>query len=80
LLSVVLKVLPQHSHKPIVNSVLLPCLSGLPAIFQVFTGFLTSFPQDGHFAMIITVLECYHMDQHKTLAVDTGENVKKRFF
>jgi hypothetical protein len=47
-------------------------LSGLPAIFQVFTGVLTSFPQDGHFAMIIPVLECYHMNQHKTLAVDTG--------
>jgi len=37
LLIVVLKVLPQHSHRPIVNSVLFPALSGFPAIFQVFS-------------------------------------------
>jgi hypothetical protein len=55
-------------------------LSGLPAIFQVFTGVLASFPQDGHFAMVIPVLECYHMNQHKTLAVDLSEGAKKGLF
>jgi len=55
-------------------------LSGLPAIFQVFTGFLASFPQDGHFAMFIPVLECYHMNQHKTFAVDECKNFAKAFF
>jgi hypothetical protein len=50
LLSVVLKVLPQHSHKPIVSSVLFPALSGLPAIFQDFLG-ATSLPHVGHFAI-----------------------------
>jgi hypothetical protein len=63
-----------------VSCVRFPFLSGLPAIFQVFTGFLASFPQDGHFAMIITVLECYHMTQHKTLAVDARKNVEKGLF
>ena len=47
---VVLKVLPQHSHRPMVSSVLFPALSGLPAIFQVFFG-VTSFPHLGHFAI-----------------------------
>jgi hypothetical protein len=31
----------------------LPCLSGLPAIFQVFFAVFTSFPHVGHFAMVI---------------------------
>ena len=53
LLSTVLKVLPQHSHSPIVSSVLFPVLSGLPAIFQVFLG-ATSFPHLGHFAIFIS--------------------------
>jgi len=30
--------------------------------------------------MIITVLECYHMYQDKTLAVDTSKNVEKGLF
>jgi hypothetical protein len=49
LLIVVLKDLPQHSHKPIVSSILFPALSGLPAIFQVFLE-ATSLPHVGHFA------------------------------
>jgi hypothetical protein len=57
-----------------VSWVRLPFLSGLPAIFQVFVGFLTSFPQVGHFAMVIPNLGCYHMHQHKTLAVDERKN------
>jgi hypothetical protein len=31
----------------------LPLLSGLPAIFQVFLGVLTSFPHEGHLAIMI---------------------------
>jgi hypothetical protein len=30
--------------------------------------------------MVIPVLECYHVNQHKTLAVETGENVEKGLF
>jgi len=55
-------------------------LSGLPAIFQVFIGVLASFPQDVHFAMVIPVVDCYHMTQHKTLAVDTRKNIEKELF
>jgi hypothetical protein len=36
--NIALKVLPQHSQSPIVNSVLFPALSGLPASFHVFLG------------------------------------------
>lgn len=35
------------------SSVLLPLLSGFPAIFQVFFAVATSFPHTGHLAMII---------------------------
>jgi hypothetical protein len=46
-----LKVFPQCSNSPIVSSVRLPLLSGLPAIFQVFLGVLTSFLHTGHLAI-----------------------------
>ncbi len=46
-----LKDFPQHSNRPIVSSVLLPLLSFLPAIFQVFLGLLTSFLHLGHLAI-----------------------------
>ena len=62
------------------SCVRLPFLSGLPAIFQVFVAFLTSFPQVGHFAMVIPDLECYHMDQHKTLAVNIRKKSQKKAF
>ena len=62
-----------------VSCVLFPCLSGLPAIFQVFFAVLTSFPHVGHFAMIIPVVQCYHMNQHKTLAVNIPKMIKKAF-
>jgi len=52
-----------------VSCVLFPFLSGLPAIFQVFVAFLTSFPQVGHFAMVNPYGACYHMDVHKTLSI-----------
>jgi len=45
-----LKDFPQCSKSPIVISVLLPFLSGLPAIFQDFLGVLTSIPHLGHLA------------------------------
>jgi hypothetical protein len=35
---VALKLLPQHSQRAMVSSVLFPTLSGFPAIFQVFFG------------------------------------------
>jgi len=63
-----------------VSCVLFPFLSGLPAIFQVFLAVLTSFPQVGHFAIIIPMVQCYHMNQHKTLAVNIRKMVKKIFF
>lgn len=53
-----------------VSCVLLPFLSGFPAIFHVFFAVLTSFPQMGHFAMIIPLRYRYHMIQHKTFAVN----------
>ena len=46
-----LKDFPQHSKSPIVSSVLLPLLSFLPAIFQVFLGVLTSLLHLGHLAI-----------------------------
>ena len=52
-----------------VSCVLFPFLSGLPAIFQVFVAFLTSFPQVGHFAMINPYGACYRIDVHKTLSI-----------
>ena len=63
-----------------VSCVLFPFLSGLPAIFQVFFAVFTSFPQVGHFAIIIPMVQCYHMNQHKTLAVNIRKMVKKRAF
>jgi len=56
LLSTDLKLLPQHSKSPIVSSVLLPLLSFLPTIFQVFLGLPTSFLHFGHLAMVFTFL------------------------
>lgn len=47
LLRTALKV-PQQSKSPMVSSVLFPLLSGLPAIFQLFLGVVTSFPHSGH--------------------------------
>ena len=51
-----------QSKRPIVSSVLVPFLSGRPAIFHVFLGVETSIPQPGHFAIyfssIMTVHHC----------------------
>ena len=67
-----------------VSCVLFPFLSGLPAIFQVFVAFLTSFPQVGHFAMINPYGACYHSDVHKTLSIHplsmVTEKAKLGFF
>ena len=48
-----LKDFPQHWKSPIVSSVLLPLLSFLPAIFQVFFGVLISFLHLGHLAIFV---------------------------
>jgi len=50
-----LNVFPQWSKSPIVSSVLFPLLSGLPAIFQVFLGVVTSLPHLGHLAIELPV-------------------------
>lgn len=64
---------PQHSYNPIVSSVLLPLLSGLPAIFQVFLGVLTSPLHFGHLAIIIT-LKTLHRDEDKTFFIKKRTN------
>lgn len=56
-----LKDFPQHSNSPIVSSVLLPLLSFLPAIFQVFLGLLTSFLHLGHLAITLPLRRLHVM-------------------
>jgi hypothetical protein len=68
-----LKVFPQCSNSPIVSSVLLPLLSGLPAIFQVFFGVLTSFPHEGHLAIMIP-FQAFTWDEHKTFSIERPQN------
>ena len=63
-----LKVFPQWSKSPIVSSVLLPLLSGLPAIFQVFLGVATSAPHLGHLAIILPIYKITD-DDHKTFSI-----------
>jgi hypothetical protein len=48
----------------------LPLLSGLPAIFHVFLGVLTSFPHKGHLA-IYHPFPTFTWDEHKTFSIAT---------
>ena len=58
-----LKVFPQWSKSPIVSSVLLPLLSGLPAIFQDFLGVATSVPHLGHLAIRLPIHKLQMIDK-----------------
>jgi hypothetical protein len=52
-----------------VSCVRFPFLSGLPAIFQVFFAFLTSFPHLGHFAIYLDLCTWIRMYVHKTFSI-----------